>query len=626
MCGINGIFAYNVAASPPDRRELVATRDAMALRGPDGLGEWWSEDRRMGFGHRRLAIVDLSEGGAQPMTSACGRYIVTFNGEIYNYPALRAELERDGVRFRSNSDTEVLLVLYQREGEAMARRLRGMFAFAIWDTQERRIYLARDPYGIKPLYIANDGWTFRFASQVKALLAGGRISRAPEPAGLVGFHLWGSVPEPFTLYRDIRMLPAGHTMLVDSRGPHASRSYASVIEEFARGAEKPADLADLPELVRAATLDSVSAHLMADVEVGLFLSSGIDSGALLGLMKDAGQSKVTCITLAFEEFRGTDEDETFLAAQVARSYGAQHIVRTVSATEFNQDLPSIMAAMDQPSIDGINTWFVAKAAREAGLKVALSGLGGDELLAGYPSFRDVPRWVSLLRLQSAVPPVGYLTRSLLRLLGLGKLNPKLPGMAEYGGTYAGSYLLRRGLHLPFELKEVMDPEFARSGLSRLDPLRRIESASGKVPLHPISRVAALESTNYMRHQLLRDCDWAGMAQSIEIRTPLVDSVLLRALAPVAPHLKDQASGKGLLARAPRTALPDAVISRSKTGFVVPTGQWLSRSTPATASLKGMASRAWSRQVLANFAAPMPTSLHSDVTSVPVHQTLKPKAA
>ncbi len=191
----------------------------MRRRGPDGSGAWWSADRRCALGHRRLAILDLSSRAAQPMTSADGRLAVTYNGEIYNFPELRSELERDGVRFRTSCDTEVLLHLYASCGPAMVHRLRGMFAFAIWDDRAGELFLARDPYGIKPLYTANDGWTFRFASQVKALLAGGRISRDPEPAGLAGFYLFGSVPEPFTLYREIRALPAGHTQIVDAGGP-----------------------------------------------------------------------------------------------------------------------------------------------------------------------------------------------------------------------------------------------------------------------------------------------------------------------------------------------------------------------------------------------------------------------
>ena len=214
MCGINGIFAYRGAASPPREMELISTRDAMRARGPDGCGSWWSRDRRCALGHRRLSILDLSDRAAQPMLSDDRRLAIVFNGEIYNYPELRTELEAGGVRFRSNSDTEALLHLYARYGQNAVHKLRGMFAFAIWDDQENSLFLARDPYGIKPLYFADDGSTVRFASQVKALLAGGRISQDLEPAGVVGFYLFGSVPEPFTFYRDIRMLPAGHWLRI----------------------------------------------------------------------------------------------------------------------------------------------------------------------------------------------------------------------------------------------------------------------------------------------------------------------------------------------------------------------------------------------------------------------------
>ena len=243
MCGISGIFAYHAAATAPDEAELLATRDAMRARGPDGSGAWWSADRRCGLGHRRLAILDLSDRASQPMASADGKIVVTFNGEIYNYRVLRAELEAAGVRFRTTSDTEALLHLYARDGAAMVHRLRGMFAFAIWDERRRELFLARDPYGIKPLYTANDGWTFRFASQVKALLAGGGVSRDPEPAGIAGFHLFGSVPEPFTLYRDIRALPAGHTQRIDMAGPREPQPFANLAAILAKGAAKPAPAA-----------------------------------------------------------------------------------------------------------------------------------------------------------------------------------------------------------------------------------------------------------------------------------------------------------------------------------------------------------------------------------------------
>src|SRR5262245_56070426 len=218
MCGIVGIYAYRSTARFVDQGELVRMRDYMVSRGPDGSGEWYSADGRIGLGHRRLSIIDLSARGAQPMQAADGRLVITFNGEIYNYRALRMKLEAKGYIFRSNSDTEVLLHLYAESGHEMLRELRGMFAFGIWDSQEQQLRLARDPYGIKPLYYADDGSTLRFASQVKALMAGGGVSRDRDPAGWVGFYLFGSVPEPFTTYRAVRALPAGTFVRINRCG------------------------------------------------------------------------------------------------------------------------------------------------------------------------------------------------------------------------------------------------------------------------------------------------------------------------------------------------------------------------------------------------------------------------
>jgi asparagine synthase (glutamine-hydrolysing) len=609
MCGINGIFAYHPAAGRPREGELLATREAMRRRGPDGVGLWWNSDRRCGLGHRRLSILDLSDRAAQPMTSADGNIVVTFNGEIYNYKSLRAELEAAGVRFRTSSDTEALLHLYARHGIAMVHRLRGMYVFAIWDEMRQELFLARDSYGIKPLYTANDGWTFRFASQVKALLAGGQVSRDPEPAGIAGFHLFGSVPEPFTLYRDIRALPAGHTQRIDRAGPREPVPFANLAAILAAGAADPAPAAELGERLRAAVCDSVRAHLLADVEVGIFLSAGVDSGALLGLIRDAGQREIRALTLAFDEFRGTAEDETPLAGQVAKRYGAQHIVRFVGEREFREDLPALIAAMDQPSIDGVNTWFVAKAAKEAGLKVALSGLGGDELLAGYPSFVDIPRWRRRLSPVAAVPGLGRVIRPLIGALapGLARDKPKVLGLLEYAHSWAGLYLLRRGLFLPHELKEVMDPALAREGLRRLQPLRRLAANLSPDPGSHVGRVCVLESAHYLRNQLLRDADWAGMAHGVEIRTPLVDVTVLERFAPAIPSLAPH-KGKEALAQAPTVPLPADIVARAKTGFGVPTGAWMNAAAGKTAAAarsrpieaKGLVSRRWSQTVLHGF--------------------------
>jgi asparagine synthase (glutamine-hydrolysing) len=612
MCGINGIFAYHSASSAPDEAELFATRDAMRARGPDGSGVWWSSDRRCGLGHRRLAILDLSDRASQPMASNDGTIVVTFNGEIYNYHALRKELEAAGVLFRTNSDTEALLHLYARDGAAMVHRLRGMFAFAIWDETRRELFLARDLYGIKPLYTANDGWTFRFASQVKALLAGGRVSRDPEPAGIAGFHLFGSVPEPFTLYRDIRALPAGHTQRIDMAGPCEPQPFSNLAAILAAGATEPAPFAELGKRLRAATLDSVRAHLLADVEVGVFLSAGVDSGALLGLMGDAGQRETRAITLVFDEFRGTEQDEAPLAARIAERYGARHIVRRVDDREFSEDLGNMIEAMDQPSIDGVNTWFVAKAAKEAGLKVALSGIGGDELLAGYPSFVDVPRWHRCFGPLATVPGLGRMARPLLGALApsLARTNPKALGLLEYGRSWAGTYLLRRGLFLPYELKEVINPDVAREGLRRLRPLRRLATSLEPDPGSDVGRVCVLESAHYMRNQLLRDADWAGMAHGVEIRVPLVDATLLKRLASAIPTLAPPV-GKAALARAPLQPLPNEILNRPKTGFLVPTYAWayaaLAQSAERQVGTKGNASRYWSRVIFAKLVAEDPAA-------------------
>ncbi|MCM8775349.1 MAG: asparagine synthase (glutamine-hydrolyzing) [Candidatus Omnitrophica bacterium] len=577
MCGVVGIFSYHFDSPKVDRDELRQIRDSMKLRGPDGYGEWFSEDGRVGLGHRRLAIIDLSEAGAQPMRTRDGSLIVSFNGEIYNYKELRKDLESKGYVFRSRSDTEVLLHLYAEKGESMVHDLRGMFAFALWDAKGNRMFLARDPYGIKPLYYADDGKTIRVASQVKALLASGKISRTPDSAGAVGFFLFGSIPEPLTTYKEIQELPAGSFMWINPSGVSGPHIYFSIAKTFQKCIEEaqPLRKPEIQNVVRDALLDSVRHHFVADVPVGVFLSSGIDSGSLVGLARDAGIRDVQTVTLTFEELRGTHEDEAPLADMVAKQYGTSHHTYVLKRSEFHEDLPKVFEAMDQPSIDGINTYFVSKAAAHIGLKVALSGLGGDELFRGYPSFREIPRMVRNFSMLSRIPYLGEIYRYvyvnfLARIL---PLSPKAGGLLKYGGDYAGAYFLKRGLFMPWELSEILNPEVVREGLRRFDQIDYIKKAVTPDPKTPFARVASMESTLYMRTQLLRDADWAGMAHSLEIRTPYVDVGLLRALGGVlAIHPKS--NGKHLMAQSPSVPLPQAVIRRAKTGFTVPISEWL----------------------------------------------------
>ena len=394
MCGIAAAFAYG--GSGVDRAGLVQACDQMAPRGPDGSGLWLTPDGRAGLGHRRLSIIDLSEEGAQPMRSASGAHVIVFNGEIYNYQALRDELERDGHRFRSHSDTEVLLHLWATRGEAMLENVRGMFAFAIWDAERQGLFLARDPYGIKPLYIADDGKTIRVASQVKALLAGGGVDTEPDPAGHVGFFLWGHVPEPHTFYRGIRALPPGHSLWVDASGPRSERSFASVPEALAaaeRAAETapPCSAEEAQERLRGALVDSVRHHLVADVDVGVFLSSGRDSTTLAALASEVG-GQLRTVTLGFTEYRGTADDEVPLAERVAAHYGARHDTVWIDRADFHDAFARFLASMDQPTLDGVNSYFVSRAAAQAGLKVALSGLGGTSSSAATRALRRSHVW------------------------------------------------------------------------------------------------------------------------------------------------------------------------------------------------------------------------------------------
>ena len=604
MCGLNAIFRYRDRAPPVDREELLRTRDHMQRRGPDGAGEWKSSDGRVGLGHRRLAIIDLTGSGAQPMVSTDGTLVVAFNGEIYNHRELRALLVAKGRVFRSTSDTEVLLHLYAEAGAGMLCELRGMFAFALYDVVARKMLLARDPYGIKPLYYSDDGATLRVASQVKALIAGGRCDTSPDPAGWPGFHLFGNVPEPFTVYRGIRALPAGCSLTFTSSGPEPIRRYHSIAATLAGGEAKsrrPVTAAEGQQAFREALRESVRHHLVSDVPVGAFLSAGIDSGALVGLMRDEGVNEINTVTLAYDEYRSTHDDEAPLASVVAAHYATAHTTRYVARNEFREDLPRILEAMDQPTIDGLNTWFVAKAAREIGLKVAISGLGGDELLGGYPSFHDIPRWVGLLSTPSRFGLLGANARKAGELFGVSRFagSPKAAGLLELGGTLAGAYIVRRGLFMPWELETVMDRDFALEGMRRLLPLEAVRAAIEPDPATDFARVAALESSLYMRNQLLRDADWASMAHSLEVRTPLADSGLLSQVARLNASTQLPRT-KVDLAHAPSRPLPVEVVSRSKSGFGIPVESWIDLPADKMAAkpTRGTRSRQWARHIAA----------------------------
>jgi asparagine synthase (glutamine-hydrolysing) len=575
MCGIAGYFSLRNSYFPSAETQQKVL-DSLKTRGPDGYGMWSEPRNQAVLLHRRLSIQDLSETGAQPMHSDDGRLTISFNGEIYNVAQLRSWVP--SYPFKGTSDTEVILALYLKFGQKMLEYLRGMFAFAIWDDREQGLFLARDPYGIKPLYLAKTHDGIWFSSQVKSLLEVPGIDLSPEPAGHAGFFLWGSIPEPYTLYRGIRSLRSGHSLWLQRGSEPSYRQFASIAKTLAGNTLLSHERSNTIEL-EDALRDSIRSHFVADVPVATFLSAGLDSSTILGIA--AGNfppEGLRCLTLGFDAYKNTASDETAEATGVAKHYGVPQQIQMVTQADFEAESVHFLEAMDQPTIDGINTYFVAKMAKDAGFKVALSGIGGDELFGGYGSFRQIPQMVNAVRALHVSRKFGGSIRRHTEQLFKKITSPKYAGVLEYGGSIEGAYLLRRSLFMPWELPDILDADMAAEGLDELErshhETEELELLK-EFPLH--LQICFLESTRYMRNQLLRDADWAGMAHSVEIRTPLVDQFLLKQLSPLLASKNPPT--KLAMAASPEKPLPPATLNRKKTGFSVPVREWLTASLP-----------------------------------------------
>jgi asparagine synthase (glutamine-hydrolysing) len=519
---------------------MTAAMSALHHRGPDADGQ-----RTVAFakascelGHTRLRIIDLSPEADQPLANEDGTVWVVYNGELYNHRELRADLEAAGHRFRSRSDTEVLVHLWEHVGgrpEPLLNRLRGMFAFAIVDTERGRVLLGRDRLGIKPLYWSKAGGRLVFASEARALVDFGASRADPDLGALSGYLLWGVIAGPATAYTDVHELPPGSCL-------EWANGKDRVLRWYTHEPHPDVDLAsDAERVLRAALRDAVARHLVADRPVGVFLSGGTDSAAVASL--GAAEGELRTLTVTFPE---GESDESSAAFEISRRLGVPYDPVPVTGGEVASALPEILAGMDQPTADGVNTWLVSRAARQAGLVVALSGLGGDELFGGYPSFRLVPRLARVLRLASALP--APLRRAMAGVLG--HRNPSARGARLLAAEpdAVGAYVAVRG---HFALNE-LPPEAAAS-----------------IPDPDLPATATkLEMAHYLPNQLLRDTDSMSMAHSLEVRVPLLDDNVVR----VATHLPDSvrlAPGKALLARA-------AGIGRSpeKRPFTLPFDRWL----------------------------------------------------
>lgn len=582
MCGLAGIIGL---ASPANRQALVRMGAAMQHRGPDGEGLWEGEPDAQGqvpmLVHRRLSILDLSPAAAQPMVDPASGDVLVLNGEIYNYVALRRRLQADGQQVQSSGDTAVMLRWLSTHGLDALRTLRGMFACAWWDRSARQLVLARDPLGIKPLYLARNpdaagNWRVAFASELRALLASGLLGQARLDPAAVATVVWnGFVVGPGTAVAGVQQVGPGECIVLDSAGREQKRHrFWHMPTGQAQGQIGTDEL-------RAQLLESVRLHLASDVPLGIFLSGGVDSSAVANLAQRASPAPVHTFTLAFEE---AQRNEGPYARRIAEAIGTQHRELLLTGQSFADRLDGALDCLDQPSFDALNSYFMSHAVRDAGFKVALVGTGGDELFGGYTSFRDLPRMRNLARLLRRVPQRLRLAgaRAVARGLGgaPGAVGPqtrwaKLPDMVRRGDDLLGLYQMAYALFLPDLQEHLLGramPGDVIDGLPAPMARQLAGEMAGKSALEAIS---VAEHRLFLGERLLRDTDAASMSASIEVRLPLVDQVLLEQVSRLPEALRfHPLRAKALLRRLGLEGLDPQLFNRPKSGFELPFQDWL----------------------------------------------------
>ncbi len=576
MCGIAGAIG---AITPAAIKTVQKMSTLQAHRGPDGAGFWQSEPQS-GLGsmlaHRRLAIIDLSPTANQPMLDSSTGNAIVFNGEIYNYASLRQELKNQGASFKTDSDTEVILVAYRIWGRDFVNRLRGIFALAIWDNSRNITVCARDQLGVKPLYYVQSKFTdsqhFIFASELRALLHSGFVQRKLN-AKSVSSYIWnGFVTGPDTIIEGIQLLPAGCILEVDVKGEIISLEKYWTLPSCSKHSNDV-------EPLKTALYESAKLQQVSDVPVGVFLSGGIDSSAVANMAAITNENPIQTFNIAFDE---SEFDESIYAKHVATELGAIHHEIRLTENDFGSDIDNALNSLDQPTFDGINTYFVSKAVREAGITVALAGTGGDELFGGYKSFSDIPLAAAWSK------RFGFLPDPVLRSAGKiatrlkypqfgevppqqrwGKLGDVLRARGDFFGTYQTSYGLftadYHGLLLASE-----DHNLAYG----VNPLLAEEIKSSISGMSQMEAISAFELSMFLGQRLLRDTDSASMAVSLEVRVPLLDHVVVEEAFKLSPRRRFDPLGKKKLLRELATPNIDpAHFERKKSGFVIPIEIW-----------------------------------------------------
>ncbi|HKS16785.1 MAG TPA: asparagine synthase (glutamine-hydrolyzing) [Planctomycetota bacterium] len=585
MCGIAGILGR---PTPLNREALRRLSEALSHRGPDGHGFYESPADARGnaclLAHRRLAILDLTTAADQPMVDRGRPAAMVYNGEIYNYTDLRSRLSAEGETFSSSGDTEVLFRALMKRGAAACRDLRGMFAFAWWDESARRLLLARDALGIKPLYVArnpdpNGAWSLVFASEVRAILASGLLGKPRLNPSAVASVVWnGFVMGPQTAVAGIESLSPGQFQVFDGAGrPEQTEYFWSIPASDPQGPR-----IDEAELGRSLS-QCVKSHLASDVPLGVFLSGGVDSSAVAHLAQQASPEPIHTFTMAFEE---EGYNEAPFARKISEALGTRHREVVLTESRFTTNLDRALQTLDQPTFDGLNSYFMSQAVREAGLTVALSGAGGDELFGGYTSFRHLPRLARLARVGRLIPSVAKVGAARMVAGALqksgGSVEPqtrwaKLPDMVRAGDDLLRLYQLAYTLFVPKFQAELLAEGLASDLSDGMPPAmhRRLRDEMAGRPT--LSSISALEQRCFLGERLLRDSDAAGMAVSLEMRLPLVDTGLLETVNRLDEDLRYRPVGaKAILRRVGLAGLDPRLFQRPKSGFVLPFDTWLKR--------------------------------------------------
>lgn len=583
MCGIAGILTFK---DRPDasRGEHVASLNEplermvgqLKHRGPDdsGITIFQEGATEVALGHNRLAILDLSPAGHQPMRDPQNGNWIVSNGEIYNFKELRTRLDPDPKAWRSSSDTEVILGAYRRWGKDCLEHLRGMFAFALWDHERKELFIAKDRLGIKPLYYFSAPGLFLFASEVRALLASDLVPRKVDPTALWEYLGYQSVPAPRTLVEGVRLLKPGCWMTIDAEGAISERCYWDLLANASTEA-RTATPAESRRRVRRILEEAVALHLVSDLPVGAFLSGGIDSSAIVALVREAGQTPRT-FSVVFDE---SAYDENRYSTQIARRFQTDHTEVRLTGGELLDQLPSALACMDQPTGDGVNTYVVSRAVRSRGIKVALSGLGGDEFFAGYPSFKRLKRAMTYLKhFGSAPKSVRNFAASSVRTLGGSSVRAaKTAAMIGSDGTLASVFPITRQVLSTDQRYSLLNERWRALVAGMADPY--VELLNGKYgagsTAETLSLISYAEGRTYMHDVLLRDTDQMSMAHALEVRVPFLDHMLVEYLMGLPDALKiSNGTPKRLLVESLGGLLPDALVQRPKRGFTLPFDPWM----------------------------------------------------